>query len=76
MTRQWGCLAYYITANINKSWHFSAHWDVPGAAACNQQRACMKRRRGGAVQRALSLSRAVQGRKHFGTSRVNQKRVV
>ena len=36
------CLAYYITANINKSWHFGAHWGVPRAAACDQQHACVK----------------------------------
>lgn len=36
------CLAYYIIANINESWYFSACRGVPEAAACNQQRACMK----------------------------------
>lgn len=24
MTLRWGCLAYYIIANINNCWHFSA----------------------------------------------------
>lgn len=36
------CLAYYITANINKCWRFGAHQGVPEAVACDQQHACMK----------------------------------
>lgn len=68
MTLWWGCLAYYITVNINKRWHLGLGLGVPEAAACGQRRAGMEERQG-----ALCLLGLCREGRHLGTHSASQK---